>query len=227
MQSLLKSFYEYNSDIIPLVIITNIVVSFVLGLLISIVYRNTHKGLSYSQSFVLTIVYITVITTAVIMVIGNNLARAFALVGALSIIRFRTVIKDTKDISIIFLALVVGLAIGTNNYFLGVITAIFMCVIMLILFKINYGVLKGSEFILRFYFDRNNNEEDYLDLLNSETKYLNLLHMEPIDDGKKIHLTYDVSLKEGRDSKDLISTLSQIEGVEEIILVSSKSDIDY
>lgn len=227
MQSLLRDFFESNLDIAPLVIITNLLISFILGLLISVYYRKTHKGLSYSQSFVLTIIYITIITSAVIMVIGNSLARAFALVGALSIIRFRTVIKDTKDIAIIFLSLVVGLAVGTNNYFLAVITTIFMCIIMLILYKINYGVLKGSEFILRFYYDKSNKEDEYLDLLNAETKYLNLLHMEPTEDGNKIRLTYDVSLKEGKDSKDLISKLSKIDGIEDVILVSSKSDIDY
>jgi uncharacterized membrane protein YhiD involved in acid resistance len=227
MQSLLRDFFEANINIAPLVIITNLVVSFILGLLISVFYRKTHKGLSYSQSFVLTIIYITVITSVVIMVIGNSLARAFALVGALSIIRFRTVIKDTKDIAVIFLSLVVGLGVGTNNYFLAVITTIFMCLVMLILFKINYGVLKGSEFILRFYYDRSSREEEYLDLLNSGTKYLNLLHMEPTEDGKKVHLTYDVSLKEGREAKDIISRLSKIEGIEDVVLVSSKSDIDY
>lgn len=227
MQTLLKNFFENNFDIAPVVIITNLVISFILGLLISVFYRNTHKGLSYSQSFVLTIIYISIITSAVIMVVGNSIARAFALVGALSIIRFRTVIKETKDIAIIFLSLVVGLAVGTDNYFLAVSTTIFMCVIMLLLYKINYGILKESEFILRFYYDKSIGEEEYLDLLNSKTKYLNLLHMEPTEEGKKIHLTYDVSLKEGKEAKELISKLSRIEGIEEVILISSKSNIEY
>ena len=81
----------------PADILINMLLAFILGLFISYIYKITHKGLSYSQSFMLTIVFVALIVSMVMMVIGNNLARAFALVGALTIIRFRTVIKDTKD----------------------------------------------------------------------------------------------------------------------------------
>ena len=89
---------NFGSVYAPNEILFNLVISFFLGFVISLVYKKTHKGLSYSQSFVLTNIFLAVIVSMVIMIIGNNLARAFALVGALSIIRFRTVIKDTKDI---------------------------------------------------------------------------------------------------------------------------------
>ena len=89
----------------PSEILINLVTAFVLALVIAFTYRATHRGLSYSQSFVLTLIFVTVITAMVVMVIGNNLARAFALVGAMSIIRFRTVVKDTKDTAFVFFAL--------------------------------------------------------------------------------------------------------------------------
>ena len=93
---------EFQNVYFPPEIITNLVLSFILGVVISVTYKKTHKGLSYSQSFMITNIFICVIVAMVIMIIGNNLARAFALVGALSIVRFRTVIKDTKDIAFIF-----------------------------------------------------------------------------------------------------------------------------
>ena len=86
----------------PNEILINLVLSFILGVLISLIYKKTHKGLSYSQSFMVTNIFVAVIVCMVIMIIGNSLARAFALVGALSIIRFRTVVKDTKDTAYIF-----------------------------------------------------------------------------------------------------------------------------
>ena len=104
----------------PSEIIINLILSFVLGVIISLVYKKTHKGLSYSQSFMITNIFIAVIVCMVIMIIGNNLARAFALVGALSIIRFRTVIKDTNDIAYIFWSLAAGMGAGTGSYFLSV-----------------------------------------------------------------------------------------------------------
>ncbi|NQV81140.1 MAG: DUF4956 domain-containing protein [Alphaproteobacteria bacterium] len=134
----------------PTEILANLVVAVVLGLIISIIYRRTHRGLSYSQSFLLTTIFVTVIVAMVIMVIGNNLARAFALVGALSIIRFRTVIKDTKDTAYIFLALAAGMASGTSSYFLAGAGVLVVGILAIVLHVTNYGSLYKSEFLLRF-----------------------------------------------------------------------------
>ena len=106
---------------LPTDILVNLLVAAILGLFISVVYKNTHRGLSYSQSFIVTIILVTVIVSMVMMVIGNNIARAFALVGALSIIRFRTVVKDTKDTAFVFMALAAGMAAGTSSYFLAIV----------------------------------------------------------------------------------------------------------
>ena len=91
--------YSYQEMVI------NIVLAAVLGFILALVYRYTHKGLSYSQSFTQTVFFVSIIVAIVMMVIGSSLAKAFALVGALSIIRFRTVVKDTRDIAFVFLAL--------------------------------------------------------------------------------------------------------------------------
>ena len=122
-------------------ILMNLSLSIFLGLFISYVYKLTHKGVSYSQSFMLTIVFITIIVAMVMMVIGNNIARAFALVGALSIIRFRTVVKDTKDTAFIFLALASGMAAGTSSYFLAISGSIVTSIVAYILFIIRSFLL--------------------------------------------------------------------------------------
>jgi len=96
-------------------IITNITVALVCGLFISWLYRHTYKGPGYSITFVNSMVFLAMITAVVILVIGNNLARAFGLVGAMSIIRFRTAVKETQDIVYIFFALSVGMAAGVGT----------------------------------------------------------------------------------------------------------------
>ena len=120
----------------PVTIVSNMALACVLGLIVSVVYKTTHKGLSYSQSFMLTIIFVTVVVSMVMMVIGNSLARAFALVGALSIIRFRTVIKDTKDTAYIFIALASGMAAGTSSYFLACSGVIIVSVMAMVAFGI-------------------------------------------------------------------------------------------
>ena len=137
----------------PSQIILNLVLAFFLGLLISWVYKKTHKGLSYSQSFMITNIFVTVIVSMVIMIIGNNLARAFALVGALSIIRFRTVVKDTKDTAYIFWSLASGMATGTGSYFLAISGNLIITIIAFVLHKSNFGSIIKSEFILQFRID--------------------------------------------------------------------------
>ena len=135
---------------LPSEILTNLIIAFILGVVVSLVYKKTHKGLSYSQSFMVTNIFVAVIVSMVIMIIGNNLARAFALVGALSIIRFRTVVKDTKDTAYIFWSLAVGMASGTGSYFLAVSGTIIITGIAFILHFTNFGSLYKSEFILQF-----------------------------------------------------------------------------
>ncbi len=96
--------------------IANLLVALMCGVLIAILYKVTYRGLSYSANFTNSIIMLTMITALVIMVIGNNLARAFGLVGAMSIIRFRTAVKDAQDIMFIFFALGIGLAAGSGMY---------------------------------------------------------------------------------------------------------------
>ena len=216
---------SFNYSIVEVVI--NSLVAFVLSMVIAYTYRKTHQGLSYSQSFVLTIIFITIIIGFVMMVIGNSLTRAFALVGALSIIRFRTVVKDTKDTAYIFWALAVGMGAGTGNYFIALYATLFMSIVAWILYKFNFGVQRSSDFILRFYFDKTSEEDGYVDYINSHSDNNALLHMEPSGDNKKLYMTFDVSLKEETDMNNFLSEFSKLDGISEVVLVSAKNDITY
>ncbi len=211
----------------PVEMVTNMGLALVLGIIMALVFRSTHKGLAYSQSFTLTIVFVTVIVSMVIMVIGSSLARAFALVGALSIIRFRTVVKDTKDTAFVFAGLGVGLAAGTSSYFLAVTGTLFITVMAIVLHKVNFGALYKSEFILRFNFDQKFGSEAYLEVLNTYGKRTNMLHVESAGEGRYLKLAYDVVLKDGADASELISAMDKVEGASEVVLIASKNDVDY
>ena len=210
----------------PIEVVFNSLVAFVLGLIIAYVYKKTHQGLSYSQSFVLTIIFVTIIIGFVMMVIGNSLARAFALVGALSIIRFRTVVKDTKDTAYVFMALAVGMGAGTGNYFIAVYATFFMSAVAWILYKFNFGVQRSSDFILRFYLDKSK-EENSIAFINKNSNNNALLHMEPSGNGDRLYMTYDISLKEEVEMNDFLSGFSKLEGISEVVLVSAQNDITY
>jgi len=132
-------------------VIVNLIFAFIFGLFISIIYRVTYRGYSYSTSFVNTLVIISIVTSIVIMVIGNNLARAFGLVGAMSIIRFRTVVKDTRDIAFVFFSLAGGMAAGAGNLMIGLICSTITGVVVIIFYITDYGSIRREELLLKFY----------------------------------------------------------------------------
>jgi|TARA_B100001063_G_C16715800_1_gene530631 uncharacterized membrane protein YhiD involved in acid resistance len=206
----------------------NLLLSCILGIIISTIYKITHKGLSYSQSFMLTIVFVTVVVCMVMMVIGNNLARAFALVGALSIIRFRTVIKDTKDTSYVFFGLAAGMAAGTSSYFLAIIGVIIISLLSIFLYKTNYGSIYKSEIILRFRADTNIKSAIYNKILNKYAISSSILHIEPSSEKKSSNIiTFDLILKKNIHLENLSSDLQKVKGLSEIKLIASKTDVDY
>jgi len=214
---------------LPQEILINLTLAFILGVIISSIYKKTHKGLSYSQSFMVTIIFVSVIVCMVIMIIGNNLARAFALVGALSIIRFRTVVKDTKDTAYIFWSLAAGMAAGTGSYFLAVAGSVIISGIALILFYTNFGSIIKSEFIIQFRINSNDSEltKNYNKLINDYTKSSTLLSSESSGDAKSIKVSFDVVMNEEMQQNELISKISNIKGISEVVIIAAKSDVDY
>ena len=214
----------------PEQVILNLILAFFLGFIISLIYKKTHKGLSYSQSFVLTNIFLAVIVAMVIMVIGNNLARAFALVGALSIIRFRTVVKDTKDTAYIFWSLAVGMAAGTGSYFLAISGTTVMAMIALILNFTNYGSIFKSEFIIQFRSkndEKNQDKKEYQKIFLNFCKTSTLLNAEVSSDNLSLKLSFDIVLKEDKSYEDFIKEISKVSGLSEVVAVAAKNDVDY
>jgi len=214
----------------PQEIILNLIFAFFLGFVISLVYKKTHKGLSYSQSFVLTTVFVAVIVAMVIMVIGNNLARAFALVGALSIIRFRTVVKDTKDTAYIFWSLAAGMSAGTGNYFLATCGTLIISMIAFVLNFTNYGSIFKSEFIIQFRsqnLDSDKNKKEYEAIFKKYCKVSTLLNAEVSGDNSSLRLSFDIVLKEDMSYDNFIKDLSKLKSLSEVVAVAAKNDVDY
>lgn len=198
-----------------------------LGIVLALVYRATHKGLSYSQSFTQTIVFVAVIVALVMMTVRNSLATAFTLVGALSIIRFRTVVKDTRDTAFVFASLALGMTAGLGMWDLAAVGTAAVAILALCLYATNFGALYKSEFILRFTFDQDRDSATYLARIGEFARRSNMLHIEPSGDGRSLRLTYDITLHKDQKAEALTSALSRIEGVSDVVLIVSKNDVDY
>ncbi len=117
----------------PIDIAFNVLMSFALGMFIFYVYKKTFMGVLYQKSFNISLVLLSVVTTIIIMTISGNLVLSLGMVGALSIVRFRTPIKDSMDLVFLFWAIAVGIANGVGYYSISVIGSALICLILLFL----------------------------------------------------------------------------------------------
>ena len=205
-------------------VIINVLMAFAIGLLIAVLYRFTYTGYSYSVSFVHTLILITMVTSLVIMVIGNNLARAFGLVGAMSIIRFRAAIKDTKDIAFVFFSLAAGMAAGAGSHMVGIIGSLFVGFVIVLLYVFNFGVTSRKEFLLRFWMQpTQESTPPYMSVFNKHLKSHVLVNMRSARLGQFLELSFHVQFKKDVHHQSLIRELSMIEGIERISLIMGES----
>lgn len=212
----------------PLTIVVNLLLSLALSLCIAWMYKKTHRGLSYSQSFLFTLILVSIITAVAMMVIGQSLAVAFGLLGAFSIIRFRTPVKDAKDTGYIFFSLVEGLAVGTGNYLIAVISTFVVLAVIWALHRSNFGALHKHEYLLVFTIDYQKNRPDaFAGIFEKYFKQSMLLNINAKGNTHVSEMVYSVTLVDEDDSPKLISELMAVDGVSDVRVISAKSDIEY
>ena len=200
-------------------VLVNLTVAFIAGLLIGFFYRVTYRGSGYTNSFLNSLILLVLITSVVIMVIGNNLARAFGLVGAMSIIRFRTAVKETLDIIFIFFALAIGMAAGVGLHSVAIGGTIFIGLILLILTKSSIITSSKEEFLLQFYYMGNNdNNPPYMDSIKKYCNRYKLINIKALGNGDGLELSYYVHIKQKDRNAEFVRELKRIEGLNHVNL---------
>jgi uncharacterized membrane protein YhiD involved in acid resistance len=166
-----------------------------LSMFIAVIYKKTHSGLSYSRTFVLTMIIMSITVSFIMLIIGSNLARAFSLVGALSIIRFRNAVKDSRDTGFIFLTMAIGMACGTKIYIMAVLFTIISSIIFIILDKYYFGSNVKEERLIQFSFPEDIKISTLIEktLLNNFRNRTSLLSSEILD-SKKV-LVYSIEIQ--------------------------------
>ena len=179
-----------------------LVVSIILGLIISISYMKTSKEETVTSGFAITLIMLPAIISIIILLVGNNVARAFSLAGAFSIIRFRSEPKDPKDISYIFFTLAVGLSAGMGYIVYAILFTIILCLIMFILKFINYAEPDKSCLELRITIPENLNYENIFDdILKKYTSSWKFKKIKTKEFGSLFEITYSVVMNSGNQKK--------------------------
>lgn len=201
-------------------VLLSVLLAFVLGQVIAWVYYFTHAGLSYSRAFVQSLVMVTVVVALIMTVIGNNVTRAFGLMGAMSIIRFRNVVKDTRDMLFIFCGLVIGMAAGTQAYTIAIIGAISVSLIFLYLHLSKFGMHKPHNGFLRFTMPTHiGPEHPLIRILRRFCSGFTLISAQDAGYGsEEVEYAYQLMIRNADKNEQMLAEIEKIEGLTNISL---------
>ena len=218
MKKVLEALAEMQVKMPIETVLLVLTIAFLVSLIIYLTYKNTYSGVMYNPRFNLSLIMITMITTIVMVVIGSNISVSLGMVGALSIIRFRTAVKDPRDTAFIFWCVVSGLACGTQNYTIVLVGSLFICLILFLFRKFSKNdnkyvlIVKGVDITSD---DVERILKKYKQFYKCKGKYYNKVSAE---------LIYDIRFKSMHRSDEIIDKIQDIDGVEVVNLVSSNTD---
>ncbi len=211
----------------PMEVVVDLTLAFLLGMAVAVVYRMTNRQRAISRSFQLTMVILAMVVALVMMVIGNSIARAFSLVGALSIIRFRTVVKDNRDIAFIFFALAAGMAAGVGQVQLAVIGVGLILGFLLILDFVEFGKPRKGLFLLRYQLIPTDfDDQQFEPIFKNFLSMFNRISVKSTRMGQYVEHTWLVRLKRSTDEQGLITALSALEGMERVSLIEESAETE-
>lgn len=200
-------------------VITCLIAGIVLGLLISLIYIFSDKEKKYSAPFAFSLAILPVIVTAVIMLVGSDIAKAISLGGVFALVRFRSVPGNSKDITSVFLAMSIGLACGMGYVNMAATLAVLIGVYYFVLSRFQYGVKRAVTKQLRITIPENLDYEGVFDDLFKEyTKKYELERVRTTNLGTLYELTYIVDMKPNVSQKQFIDSIRCRNGNLNIVL---------
>lgn len=191
--------------------------AFLLGLFIFLVYKRSYSGVMYSASFGVTLIALTLITTLLILAVTSNIVLSLGMVGALSIVRFRTAIKEPMDIAFLFWAIAVGIVLAAGLLPLAVLGSLFVGAVLLVFSSRKEG---ESPYILVIHCAAAADEAAARELVAQRVRRLNL-KSKSVSPGQ-IELNYEVRLRDA--DAGFVNELSAMDGVRHVVLVSYNGD---
>ena len=212
-----SSFLENVTSVSILDMVVALVLAFCVGLFIFLIYKKTYQGVMYSSSFGVTLVALTMITTLVILAVTSNVVLSLGMVGALSIVRFRTAIKEPLDIAFLFWSIAAGIVLAAGMIPLAVIGSVVIGIVLLVFVN---RKSHSNPYIVVLQCDGHDSETAAVDYLKSHTNKC-VTKSKTARQGQ-VELNLEIRLKD--DNTDFINELADLEGVQSAVLVSYNGD---
>lgn len=201
--------------------------SFVLGVILAIIYIKTFRGLSYSLNFLHGLVLLPIVISIAMQAIGDNVARGIGMIGALSLLRFRTNIKDPRDMFFIFASLAIGLASGVHAYGIAILGT--ACFVLALIVLHGSSFASGPQFdgLLRFNLLHSAEEQRAVEtVLEKKCRHFALAAIREIAQGDRLDFSYQVRLKPQASSAQLIEELGKVDSLRGLNFMNQESVIE-
>ena len=213
-----SSFLERMNSVSFLDMVIALGLAFVMGLFIMQVYKKTFKGVMYSASFGVSLMALTLITTLIILAVTSNIVLSLGMVGALSIVRFRSAIKEPMDIAFLFWSISVGIVIGAGLISLAILGSVFIGIVMVLFVN---KKTSDSPYILVINCLDDNSEKNALKLI-SKSVNKQVIKSKTVSPSNGIEMTVEVRLKDI--TTTFVNEISKLKGVSNVVLVSYNGD---
>jgi hypothetical protein len=204
----------------PMTVILRLVIAALFGGLVALVYRHTRPADEVVSSFSITLVLLTILIAMVTQVIGDSVARAFSLVGALSIVRFRTVVRDTQDTAYVIFAVVVGMAVGASDPWVAVIGIVVIAATAFVMRSRGQAAPSTQlPYLLHVRLALGHDANELLGPpLDQHAADRRLVSMATARQGMSLDVSYRTALRTDQSAAELVKVLNRIEGVQSVAL---------
>jgi hypothetical protein len=196
----------------------HLLLAFVLATPLAWIYSRTHHGTSYSRSFVQSLVMLPLIVTIVMLAIGDSLARAFGLFGALALIRFRTPIKDSRDTIFLFSSVAIGITVGVQNTQLAVFGTAFTLLVALFLTGVRFGSRLDHDGVLQLSLPAGHDDPHLQQVLRHYCERVSLVSVRESRHPGAMDLAYRLRLTDGGAQHALVADVKSLPGAQDVSL---------
>ncbi|MFP4417523.1 MAG: DUF4956 domain-containing protein [Fibrobacterota bacterium] len=208
-------------------IIYTVLVSFALSSLIALTYEKTYCGLSYSRNYVQALILVAIVAGTIMQAMGDNPVRGLGILGALAIIRFRTVFKDPRDIIFMFAAVAAGIACGVFGYGIAIVGTLGFCGAAVVLYFSPFGQTRYFDGMLRFNLESDTANDDRLEgIMKTYCKNFALISLREMAQGDRLDYAYHVKLNNNVTKEKFVGEMRRLASIKDINLLLQETTVE-
>ncbi len=227
MQSFLDDFLRYEPGMTWQSVVLAMIASFVFCQMCAAVYAWTYRGLSYSRGFVHSLVMTGLVSTMLMLAIGNNVARGLGLLGTLALVRYRATLRDTRDMAFVFACLAIGIACGVQTYVVALIGSVIFCLASLWISFSDFGSRRAFDGLLRFQTPPDPEVDEHCrSVLQQYCSNFILVNLRELAQGRVMERAYQVRLRDTSLNAALVAALRTVPKVDGVAILMQDQAVE-